>query len=61
MLLADHLSRASQQEITKPGDAFQVFSVELKSTNPMQALKLLPERLEQLQRFTGQDAALQTA
>jgi len=60
MLLADHLSRAAQQEITKPEDLFQVFSVELENTNPMQALKLSPERLEQLQRCTGQDAALQT-
>jgi len=25
MLLADHLSRAAQQEITKPEDLFQVF------------------------------------
>ena len=60
MLLADHLSRAAQQEITKPEDLFQVFSVELENTNPMQALKLSPERLEQLQRYTGLDAALQT-
>ena len=60
MLLADHLSRAAQQEITKPEDLFQVFSVELENTKPMQALKLSPERLKQLQRCTGQDAALQT-
>ena len=60
MLLADHLSRAAQQEITKPEDSFQVFSVELENTNPMQALKLSTERLEHLQRCTGQDAALQT-
>ena len=59
MLLADHLSRAAQQEITKPEDSFQVFSVELENTNPMQALRLSPERLEQLQRRTRQDAALQ--
>ena len=37
-----------------------MFSVELENTNPMQALKLSPGRLEQLQRCTGQDAALQT-
>ena len=60
MLLADHLSRAAQQEITKPEDSFQVFTVELEKTNPMQALKLSPESLEQLQRCTGQGAALQT-
>ena len=60
MLLADHLSRAAQQEITKPEDLFQVFSVELENTSPMQALRLSPERLKQLQRCTGQDAALQT-
>ena len=59
MLLADHFSRAAEQEITKPEDSFQVFSVELENTSPMQALKLSPERLEQLQRCTGQDAALQ--
>ena len=55
MLLADHLSRAAQQEIIKPEDLFQVFSVELENTNPMQALKLSPERLEQLQRCTEQE------
>ena len=59
MLLADHFSRAARQEITKPEDSFQVFSVKLENTNLMQALKLSPERLEQLQRCTGQDAELQ--
>ena len=60
MVLADHLSRAAQYETTVPKDSFQVFSVELERTNPMQALKISPERLEQLQRCTGQDESLQT-
>ena len=60
MFLADHLSRAAQHEVTMPEESFQVFSLELGSLNPMQALKVTPERLEQLQRCTGQDEALQT-
>ena len=60
MVLADHLSRAAQYETTVPKDSFQVFSVELEKTNPMQALKISPERLEQLERCTGQDESLQT-
>ena len=60
MLLADHLSRAAQQETTEPEDSFQVFSVDLENINPVQALKISPERLEQLQRCTGQDESLQT-
>lgn len=60
MFLADHLSRAAQYETTVPEDSFQVFSVDLEKINPMQALTISPERLEQLQRCTGQDEALQT-
>ena len=60
MLLADHLSRAAQRETARPEDPFQVFAVELESMNPMQALKISPERLEQLQRCTGQGESLQT-
>ena len=60
MLLADHLSRAAQQETTKPEDSFQVFSEDLENINPVKALKISPERLEQLQRCTGQDESLQT-
>ena len=59
MLLADHLSRAAQHENTVPEDTFQVFSVDLEKSNPIQALKVSPERLEQLQRCTGQDESLQ--
>ena len=55
MFLADHLSRAAQHEVTKLEEPFQVFSLEIESLNPMQALKVTPERLEQLQRCTGQD------
>ena len=60
MFLADHLSRAAQHEVTMPEESFQVFSLEVESLNPMQALKVTPGRLEQLQRCTGQDEALQT-
>ena len=60
MLLADHLSRAAQKETARPEDPFQVFAVEAESMNPMQVWKVFPERLEQLQRCTGQDESLQT-
>ena len=60
LFLADHLSRAAQHEVTKPEEPFQVFSLEVESLNPIQALKVTPERLEQLQRCTGQDETLQT-
>ena len=60
MFLADHLSRAAQLEVAMPEESFLVFSLELESLNPIQALKVTPERLEQLQRCTGQDEALQT-
>ena len=60
MFLADHLSRAGQHEVAMPEESFQVFSLELESLNPIQALKVTPERLEQLQQCTGQDEALQT-
>ena len=43
-----------------PEDSFQVFSVDLEKTNPMQAMKISTERLGQLQRCTGQDESLQT-
>lgn len=39
---------------------FSVFSVDLEKINLIQALKIFPERLEQLQRCTGQDESLQT-
>ena len=60
MLLADHLSRAAQYEVSKPEDTFQVFSLELENIVPVQTLKIAPERLSQLQQSTGQDTALQT-
>ena len=59
MFLADHLSRAAQHETPKPEESFQVFSLDVESLDPMQALKVTPERLEQLQRCTGQDDTLQ--
>ena len=60
MFLADHLSRAAQYETTVPEDSFSVFSVDLEKINPIQALKIFPERLEQLQRCTGQAESAQT-
>ena len=60
LFLAHHLSRAVQYETTVAKDSFQVFSVELEKTSPMQALKFSPERLEQLQRCTVQDESQQT-
>ena len=59
-LSADHLSRAAQREMVKSEESFQVFSLELENTNPMHTLKVTPERLDQLQRCTGQDEALRT-
>ena len=60
MVLADHLSRAAQHETLKTAEPFQVFSLKLETLDPMLALKITPERLEQLQRSTGQDDTLQT-
>ncbi|XP_073251790.1 uncharacterized protein [Porites lutea] len=60
MFLADHLSRAAQHETQKSEESFQVFSLKLETLDPMLALKITPERLEQLQRSTGQDDTLQT-
>ena len=60
MFLADHLSRAARREMVKSEESIQVFSLELENTNPMHTLKVTPERLDQLQRCTGQDEALQT-
>ena len=60
MLLADHLSRAAQHETSRPEESFQVFSLELESLDPMQAPKVTPERLDQLQRSTSHDDTLQT-
>lgn len=39
---------------------FSVFSVDLEKINLIQALRIFPERLEQLQRCTKQDESLQT-
>ncbi|XP_022777852.1 uncharacterized protein K02A2.6-like [Stylophora pistillata] len=60
MLLADHLSRAAQHETFEPEESFQVFSLELESLDPMQTLKVMPERLDKLQRSTSHDDTLQT-
>ena len=59
MFLADHLSRAAQRETLRSEEPFQVFSLELETLDPLVALKITPERLEQLQRSTGQDDTLQ--
>ena len=53
MLLADHLSRAAQHETSRPEESFQIISLELERLDPMQALKVTPERLDQLQRNTS--------
>ncbi|PFX30098.1 Retrovirus-related Pol polyprotein [Stylophora pistillata] len=60
MLLADHLSRAAQHETSEPEESFQVFFLELESLDPMQTLKVMPERLNQLQSSTSHDDTLQT-
>ncbi|PFX28376.1 Retrovirus-related Pol polyprotein from transposon 17.6 [Stylophora pistillata] len=60
MLLADHLSRAAQHETSEPEESFQVFSLGLESLDPMQTLKVTPERLDQLQRSTSHDDTLLT-
>ena len=60
MFLAHHLSRAAQHETLKSEESFQVFSLKLETLDPMLALTITPERLEQLQRSTGQDDTLQT-
>ena len=59
ILFADHLSKASHHELSGPEESFQVFSSELESLDPMQALKVTPERLDQLQRSTSHDDTLQ--
>ena len=55
MLLADHLSGAAQHETSGPEESFEVFSLELESLDPTQALKVMPERVDQLQRSTSHD------
>ena len=60
MLIADHLSRAAQTEVLQPDDTYQVFLVDLEATSLVQTLNLAPEKLEQIQKCTGEDAVLQT-
>jgi len=43
----------------KSEEPFQVFSLKLETLGPLLDLKITPERLEQLQRSTGQDDTLQ--
>ena len=59
MLLANHLSRAAQHETSGPEESFQVFSLELESLDLMQALKVTPERLDQLQHSISHNDTLQ--
>jgi len=49
MFLADHLPRAAQHETLKSEEQFQVFSLKLETLDPMLALKISPDRHEQLQ------------
>ena len=60
MFIADHLSRASLQATEKTQDNFRVFVLELESLSPFDSIKVIPERLTQLQKATAQDLALET-
>ena len=57
--LITYLSRTAQRETMKSEEPFQVFSLKLETLGPLLDLKITPERLEQLQRSTGQDDTLQ--
>ena len=41
------------------GDEFEVFAVELDSSDPLEYIQVKPERLADLQKCTGQDPVLQ--
>lgn len=60
MYLADHLSRASLPVVEEFKNQFEVFAVEVESINPLEHIKVSPERLDQIQRSTGQDSVLET-
>ena len=58
ILLADHLSRAAQDETSGPEESYETFSLELKSQDRMQALKVTPERLDQQKPSANQDSGV---
>ena len=60
MCIADHLSRAPTTATEGDGDDFEVFAVELDSSDPLQYIQVKPERLAHPQKCTGQDPVLQT-
>ena len=60
MYIADHLSRAPTTATEEDGDEFEVFAVELNSSDPLEYSQVKPERLAHLQKCTGQDPILQT-
>ena len=60
MYIADHLSRASVPDGSKPETEFQVFTLELESILPLTTVKISSERLGQLQKATEQDPVMQT-
>ena len=60
MYLADHLSRAPLPVIEEFQNKFEVFAIEVESINPLDSIKVSPERLDQIQKATGQDAILET-
>ncbi|XP_028519732.1 uncharacterized protein K02A2.6 [Exaiptasia diaphana] len=60
MYLADHLSRAPLPVIEEFQSEFEVFAVEVESINPLESIKVSPDRLNQIQKATGQDLILET-
>ena len=57
---ADHLSRASLADTEEMADNFQVFSLEVKTLTPFDSIKVAPERLSRMQKYTAQDLVLET-
>ena len=60
MYIADHLSRAPTTATEEDGDEFEVFAIELDSSDPLEYIQVKPQRLAHLQKCTGQDPVLQT-
>lgn len=60
MYIADHLSRAYLARQGEEDKEFQVFALEVETSNPLDSLTVSSERLAQLQKVTEQDTVLQT-
>ena len=60
MYVAGHFSRASLADSTSISDNFQVFAIELETLTPFDSIKIAPEWLAQLQKYTAQDLVLET-